>query len=413
MEFNLSKLYPEAVEVTGNVTNVRHLKDVVKEVLTFLMTEHDLTEIRVSISSDAKRIAYVCDDVESSMERSDFLSRFCDCDVFISSSNKNVGLKTGANNPNTIFASHMKLLSSIPRTLSGWLSVDNLSEIDMEILKSLCEGNWEDAIQMIQKWVDDSGLLKQRWRKFAGDILSKTYEGRKRSLTTRISELRGELRSRQNQINDHLKEIRIIDQEIEDNSILLDNMKFENDDSEIEKMSEFISNLSGVHFEWSGDNLSVLLEQPLDQVDPVLAKTLVEERGDLLFKALWIDRSAQLFTYSTFGMDGLVVYLSSCEGKNLREYESIPHPHLVNYGCSGGYTESFTEIAQSGDFYGAVMTMISCARNFNLGDSTVRHEFFRNIYSYKEKCCLYKGDWYSPIELKNKLESEASSDEKN
>lgn len=293
-----------------------------------------------------------------------------------------------------------------------------MTDLDLEVFKELSLGNAQGALSKIQLYAKENGLQDSAEFAVAKCLLTMTHEAVLKDYKRRLEENKKTIAEHMGIIDHRLKAIRDLKTENEEMSLYMDNLESKISNEDIESTKSFLHTLSGISIgecEGKPDTVFVKLEQPLDQVDEYLAAKYAETSqtgGALnkLIRALWIDKVAKIYTYSGFALSGLVTSLVPSPQADTLSQEfpnAIPHPHLVIYRCMGGYETSFVELATNGDLYSVIMTMIACARNFNLADSAVRGRFFTGVMRYSVKCCEYKGERLTPRELVSKLDSEA------
>lgn len=424
-KYLFSSAYPNDVRV--EVVNIANRVDPMseefstftKELLTFIKVEHDLPAgITIVLSSLGTRFSIIMKDASDvPMDKDKFLSEYTGADVLTNSS------KTGASIDITKSplkkASLCKFLSTIPRSISSWFNGESLTDLDLGVFKELSLGNAQGALSKIQLYAKENGLQDSAEFAVAKCLLTMTHEAILKNYKRRLEENKKTIAEHMGNIDRRLKAIRDLKTENEEMSLYMDNLESRVSNEDIESTKSFLHTLSGVsigEYEGKPDTVFVKLEQPLDQVDEYLAAKYAESSetcGDLnkLIRALWIDKVAKIYTYSGFALSGLVTSLVPSPRADTLSQEfpnAIPHPHLVIYRCMGGYETSFVELATNGDLYSVIMTMIACARNFNLADSAVRGRFFTGVMRYSVKCCEYKGERLTPRELVRKLDSEAT-----
>ena len=430
-KYLFSSAYPnevgvEVVNIANRVDSMsEELAAFAKELLTFIKVEHDLPgDIAIFISSLGTRFSIMTkaasdasnEGATTLMDKDKFLSEYTGADVLTSSSKSSASIDTAKSPSKKV--SFYKFLSTIPRSISSWFNGESLTGLDLDIFKDLALGDAQGALSKIQQYAKEKGLQDSAEFAVAKCLLTMTHEAVFKDYKRRIEENKKNIAEYMENINHRLKVIRDLKIENEEMSLYMDNLERKVSNEDIESTKAFLHTLTGVaigEYEGKPDTVFVKLEQPLDQVDECLAAKYAESSetyGDLnkLIRALWIDKVAKIYTYSGFTLSGLVTSLlpsSQADALSQEFPNAIPHPHLVVYRCMGGYETSFVELATGGDLYSVIMTMIACARNFNLADSAVRGRFFAGVMRYSAKCCEYKGERLTPRELVAKLDSEA------
>ena len=423
-KYLFSSAYPNDVRV--EVVNIANRVDPMseefstftKELLTFIKVEHDLPAgITIVLSSLGTRFSIIMKDASDvPMDKDKFLSEYTGADVLANSSKTCASIDITKSPSKKV--SLYKFLSTIPRSISSWFNGESLTDLDLEVFKELSLGNAQGALSKIQLYAKENGLQDLAELSVAKYLLTMTHEATLKDYKRRLEENKKNIAELMGDIDCRLKTIRDLKTENEEMSLYMDNLESKVSNEDIESTKSFLHTLSGISIgecEGKPDTVFVKLEQPLDQVDEYLAVKYAESSetcGDLnkLIRALWIDKVAKIYTYSGFALSGLVTSLLPTSQQDALGQElpnAIPHPHLVIYRCMGGYETSFVELATNGDLYSVIMTMIACARNFNLADSAVRGRFFNGVMHHSKKCCEYKGERLTPRELVSKLDLEA------
>lgn len=405
------------------------LCEFIENILTFFAMEHNVeADISYNLNPNRKTLTLFCGNGTVLLSADDFLSRYCKAPVYTSCSEENSATRLATKSAMTLKNKAVSLfMSALPRMLPNLVSAEELSDLDKEILSLLSKEQNNDAIEKIKEWVIEQDFLGKMLKETFGNYLRSSSDARKRQIEEYITECRETIQTSQDFITATLKNIREAEEAIREQSLLLDNVAAISLD-EANKMTEFCRNIEGVHFEMkdSGE-LYVSLRQPLDSVDPSLLDYLLKSSSHRMFpirysaamwkrlyKALWQTKKVQLFTWCAFEVDGLICKATSADSCFYNgDANAMPHPHLVEYRCAGGFVESFTEIAQKGDFYSMVMTMIASAKSFNLGDSIVSGQFASHIFSSSKKLFLYKGKYYSIDEILTLLMEEENAENPN
>lgn len=403
------------------------LCEFIENILTFFAMEHNVeADISYNLNPNRKALTLSCGNGTILLSVDDFLTQYCKATVSMMSvegysAARLSSAMTLKNKSVSLF------MSALPRILPNLVSTEELSDLDKEILSLLSKEQNNDAIEKIKEWVIEQDFPGKMLKETFTNYLRSSSDARKRQIEKYITECRETIQTSQDFITATLKNIREAEETIREQSLLLDNVSAISLD-EANKMTEFCRDIEGVHFEMKDSGkLYVSLRQPLDSVDPSLLDYLLKSSSHRMFpirysaamwkrlyKALWQTKKVQLFTWCAFEVDGLICKATSADSCFYNgDANAMPHPHLVEYRCAGGFVESFTEIAQKGDFYSMVMTMISSAKSFNLGDSIVSGQFASHIFSSSKKLFLYKGKYYSINEILILLMEEENAENPN
>lgn len=405
------------------------LCEFIENILTFFAMEHNVeADISYDLNPNRKALTLFCGNGTVLLSVDDFLTQYCKATVFTARTERYSATRLTTKSAMTLKNKSVSLfMSALPRMLPNLVSAEELSDLDKEILSLLSKEQNNDAIEKIKEWVIEQDFPGKMLKETFTNYLRSSSDARKRQIEKYITECRETIQTSQDFITATLKNIREAEETIREQSLLLDNVAAISLD-EANKMADFCRNIEGVHFEMKDSGkLYVSLRQPLDSVDPSLLDCLLKSSSHSMFsinysaaickrlyKALWQTKKVQLFTWCAFEVDGLICKATSDDSCFYSgDANAIPHPHLVEYRCAGGFVESFTEIAQKGDFYSMVMTMISSAKSFNLGDRIVRGQFVRQIFFSSKKLFLYKGKYYSIDEILTLLMEEENAENPN
>ena len=406
------------------------LCEFIENILTFFVMEHDVeADISYNLNPNRKTLTLYCGNGTILLSVDDFLTQYCKATVSMMSVEGYGAARLSTKSAMTLKNKSVFLfMSALPRILPGLVSTEKLTDLDKEILNLLSKEQNNDAIEKIKEWVIEQDFPGKMLKETFTNYLRSSSDARKRQIEKYIAECRETIQTSQDFITATLKNIREAEEAIRERSLLLENVAAVSPD-EANKMTEFCRNIEGVHFEVKDSGkLHVSLRQPLDSVDPSLLNCLLDSSSNhslyrhgpastvcrKLFRALWQTKKMQLFTWCVFEADGLICKATgddSCFYAG--DANAIPHPHLVNYRCAGGFLESFTEIAQKGDFYSMVMTMIASAKSLNLGDSIVCESLSRSMFDDTKKIYLYQGKYYNIDEILILLEEEENAENPN
>lgn len=405
------------------------LCEFIENILTFIAMEHNIeADISYNLNPNRKMLTLSCGNGTILLSVDDFLTQYCKATVSMMSVEGYGAARLSTKSAMTLKNKSVSLfMSALPRILPNLVSTEELSDLDKEILSLLSKERNNDAIEKIKEWVIEQDFPGKMLKETFANYLRSSSDARKRQIEKYITECRETIQTSQDFITATLKNIREAEETIREQSLLLDNVAAISLD-EANKMTDFCRNIEGVHFEMKDSGkLYVSLRQPLDSVDPSLLDYLLKSSSHSMFpiydsvelckrlyKTLWQTKKVQLFTWCAFEVDGLICKTTSADSCFYNgDANAMPHPHLVEYRCAGGFVESFTEIAQKGDFYSMVMTMISSAKSFNLGDRIVSGQFVSHIFSSSKKLFLYKGKYYSIDEILTLLMEEGNAENPN
>lgn len=395
---------------------------VCENIITFLMLEHEI-ERDVFINCNETQVTISLTLRNENTKRDAFLSQYCRAEVGVS---ENTYVLTY--NRNFLICEVFRFLSAIPQGLKEFIPTDNLTDLDKAVLKNLSDSKYEEAVGMIEDWYENA-YGETRLRNALQIYADGMIEQKLKHYTDNIEHWHDAIRMHEANIRNLLAEIRGLNEQIEETSLVIQNMKSNlSCEEEISSMTNFIRDLKGVRLNRGEEigELVISLRQPLSSVDPALLEVVLEGKSSLysfapnkedakmLFEAIWKHKTVSLYTYSAFTMIGLKVSPGrNAECDKSMKQNSVEHPHIMGFGCLGGFVESFTEIALSGDFYSAIMTMISSAKSFNLADSVVCAALSESIFSRNGAPFLYKEKYYSAENIIRLLKEEQNAENQN
>lgn len=141
------------------------------------------------------------------------------------------------------------------------------------------------------------------------------------------------------------------------------------------------------------------------------------EETKRLFLAIWEERRFKVRVYCSWRLysDGHVMPIDSYdEALNKRGMmkDRLPQPHLVRYGCIGGYRGIFADAQQRCDYVGILNTIIASSSCISWDDSTVVEVFMDSFFSSSNKCLEDEdGNLFTVKEVVEKLNAEAMKKE--
>lgn len=399
-----------------------HAEVVCENIITFLMLEHEI-ERDVFINCNETRVTISLTLRNENTKKHAFLSQYCRAEIGVSKNTYDL-----IYNRNFLFFEVFRFLSAIPQGLKKFIPTDDLTDLDKVVLKNLSDSKYEEAVGMIEDWYEKTYgeiQLRNALQIYADGMI----EQKLKHYTDNIEHWHDTIRMHEVNIRNLLAEIRGLNEQIEETSLVIQNMKSNlSCEEEIPSITNFLRDLKGVRLH-RGDELGELvisLRQPLSNVDPALLEVVLKgesslysfapnrEDAKILFEAVWKHKTVSLYTYSAFTMIGLKVSPGrNAECDKRMKQNSVEHPHIMRFGCLGGFVESFTEIALSGDFYSAIMTMISSAKSLNLADSAVCTALSESIFNKNGAPFLYKEKYYSAENIIRLLKEEQNAENQN
>lgn len=408
-------------------------KKVVLNVISLLIIEHDIDEqIIVTFYPEYAEFCLTNDDnifySEINSDKDEFLSKYCKADVFLYKNKRGAKIQCKRN---LLDKNIMLFCSAISRIIPDFICSETLGDLDTKILKELFNGNSKEVLEMISKWGDSQDIENKVAESVFRNFLNSTKDKAIERYLSSIKDARNQITFLEEKISVMLKDISQKESFIEEQSILLENQQsqYASEDS-IKKLAQFFKSLDGIKIEQgpTKETLYISLRQPLESVDQSLLDYLIKNDGGsiynyapsvmdarLLYEALWKTKKIKLFVNCNFRMDGMVTRIGNydtcyyCQDGN-----SIPHPHIVKYGCIGGFVDSFAEIARNGDIYSAIMTMIASCKSLNLADSVVCNSFSKSIFSESDsRPFYYDNKFYSANEMIKILKGEKHEKAKN
>lgn len=114
-----------------------------------------------------------------------------------------------------------------------------------------------------------------------------------------------------------------------------------------------------------------------------------------ILKTIFVDKRGIFRVSAAFSLSDMKM-VHSIKGQ-YPENDSIPNPHIYNYGCDGANGNYYSAYAKTGDWDLAIEQSISATKNWSVGDSAVGKRMFSWLRDYDDVKCIYVTDG-SPME---------------
>lgn len=151
----------------------------------------------------------------------------------------------------------------------------------------------------------------------------------------------------------------------------------------------------------SGLTMTYGVTDTLEFYDEDEAKTLFENQNSWaheyydndhisLLKTIFVEKRGIFRVSAKFTLSDMKM-VNSIKGQ-YPENDSMPNPHIYNYGCNGANGNYYSAYAKTGDWDLAVEQSISATKNWSVGDSAVGKKMFAWIRDYDDVKCIYVTD---------------------
>ena len=284
----------------------------------------------------------------------------------------------------------------------------------LAILKKLIDGD----LSVVGDFFEPIDVKREILLKALKGFSSRSYETQIQNLEDSVEHLEMRIQEIYESVDEYRKKITI-----HMGSIMALRNKIEEGVSNDNELIELFSETPGVEFIRKGNNNSLVFscETFLTQFDPDSAKIVINNTRSViynslraydndekrwfgkLFENIFVKEKWKMKTYAVFNLsEG--AYCSPVR-QDMPRYQqtAIGNPHLMNYGCTGSFSQFFDDAKRNMDFQAAVITALSSTASLNFNDHTVLTAFCRQIkedyiYNRNRKYIVINGEAHSVSE---------------
>lgn len=309
------------------------------------------------------------------------------------------------------------LQCAIPRYLPWYFCDSMLSDLEIELLKSLCqEKSPMRYMECISKIAQQYDLRSLRIRRLLSDFEDRTMNRactETRSLiqtyTNKINELNEQIKIYLQKINRHETKLLGLEMKIAKKSETPDLMDYflRNDKISLERVDhEVLSFAVKAYLEYFDEGLArQVITNDYSYVytaatgERIKTSPIFPEQMRMLMTAIFLERRLKVRFCAAYSLwyEGNIRPEGNYSFTD--EYEEyIPNPHIQDYMCMGNYTRTVNELVLEHDYIGAIEQCVASCMSLNFSDSTVMRRFINKLYfSDKEFIELPDGIVVSPI----------------
>ena len=327
-----------------------------------------------------------------------YLSQFVNTTVYVNEELKRVVVFV-ERRANHVWA--QALMSILPRILT-WFFPLKLTKEEIELVSSISVENKKITQEEAQKILTDyvnSAAEKIEIRKLAIHKYLNGYADKIRA--SKMSDIDRIIRNTLNDINNYSNALKERYRTLSDNQSLLRSLKLTPEENQGREIEFFEQHKQITILEVSGDTIKFGVDDTLefydeDEIEAVLKNTNsymyyeADEKIRKVFEAIFVKHKGVFRTNAVFSLTSMR-YVDPLKNQSFVA-DSLPHPHIYFYGCSGGNDQYYSQYAESGEWELAIEQAISAAKNINFGDSTVLEETIDWLKTHPDNRCIYVDD---------------------
>lgn len=273
---------------------------------------------------------------------------------------------------------------------------EGVSDIEMELIKSLRSNNELDYISSIERIAEKYDMreeyIKQHLSGFEAKIYKESYNNVCHEIDSKIQDITC--------YNEAIRTLLVQKAELEIKVIgLKAKISLNEENSEI--MEYFLHNKNLILESVSSDSIGFTVNSYLEYFDSDMAERLISNHDSYLYKpddrshenivlnkdmekllrAVFIDRKLKIkmCAYYIARLNGYIDserhhrYPNECR-------QCTPNPHIDNYACIGGYEATINTLLCDGDFIGAIEQTVASCKSLNVGEAPTMEEFAKRLY---------------------------------
>ena len=286
----------------------------------------------------------------------------------------------------------------IPKYFPSLFFDNPLTDLEANLLKSLgnkLAAEYENLIAEITNKLDIRAEIIRI--KLAG--FENAFE------KIRISELKSEIKSEQQNYDTYLQKLQAIANIIQEKQYTLAGLECSvnqcSGDSELVEYFMCNKNISIINVR--GTSIELVVHGYADVYDQEafdryvknhssflysnLHSQFTKSQMEKLYRAIFEKCTHKLRICAAYTADlksGLSAYKNYVFPSESKDY--LPNPHIQNHGCIGTYSARFQDYLSNKDYVGAIDQAVVSARNLNFYDSTVMSGFARDLSHSAIKC---------------------------
>lgn len=269
-----------------------------------------------------------------------------------------------------------------------WFFEDTLTDLELELLKSLSEDSMVHYLACIDEFVGRYDFREMMIKEMLKGCYSRYSE-------KAIERKQVELRDLSSHIDSMHDQLETLYSRRKDCQMLLLGLKNQNSYNDTELVDYFLNNNSVELVSVDDDTIIFDCKSFIEYFDEDIAKNIINNKDSYIYKDfrgigynrdcvkgfmtnIFITRKWKLNMFARYsipfeGRIRTVAFLTTYVGAY------IPNTHIDQYNCLGDYERIINESIDNLDYITAIEQCIASCKSFDLGDPYVTEEFFRRI----------------------------------
>lgn len=307
-----------------------------------------------------------------------------------------------------------------------WFFEDTLTDLELELLKSLSESSMVHYLACIDKFVNQYNFREMMIKEMLSGCYSRYSERAVERKQAELTDLSSHINSCHEQLDTLYRRRR-------DCQMLLLGLQNQNSYNDNELVDYFLNNNSVELLSVDDEGIKFYCKSFIEYFDDDMAKTIINNKDSYIYKDyggirynkdcirglmtnIFITKKWKLNMFARYNIlfEGRVYTTSflTCDAGNY-----MPNTHIDQYNCLGDYERLINESIDRIDYITAIEQCIASCKSFDLGDSYVTGEFLRRInneqwYYFDTPCVeIEDGTIITINEAMNRIEIEEDSNE--
>lgn len=271
-----------------------------------------------------------------------------------------------------------------------WFFEDKLTDLELELLKSLSEDSVAHYLQCIEKFVNQYKLKDM----MIEEMLSGCYS---RYATELIDRKEAELAAIFTNINGCNQQLDALYRKKRECQMLILGLQNQDNYNDSELIDYFLNNNNVELLTVDNEGIKFYCKSFIEYFDDDMAKTIINNKDSYIYKDYGGMRYSKdcirglmtnIFITKKWKLNMFAQYNIPFEGRvyttgalTCKVGNYIPNTHIDRYNCLGDYERIINESIHRVDYITAIEQCVASCKSFSLGDSYVTEEFLRKINS--------------------------------
>lgn len=297
------------------------------------------------------------------------------------------------------------LQCSIPAFLPWYFNPeDGISELEMELIKSLRENTSEAYITVMSKIAEKYDFEKIKIKRLLGDFESKIVKKELDIENRNIEAINRRIRDYNSAISQNLRDL----QTREIRALGLE-QKLAESGKESEIMDYFLNNRNVELSDVTDNGIKFVSKGYITYFDEEIAKNVIDRSTSYVYQpsgmngaryiapddlkrlmtAIFVDQVLKIKVFAVYELDIENQAVRPFDHSYLCYDDRMPNIHIERYGCLGSYVVSMNEAMANHNYIGAIEQCSASARSLNFADSAVMATFMQTLYGctdYNNSC---------------------------